>query len=183
MNKIWKPVPGFEKTHIISTMGRVASLPRDYVSHTPTGLKCMKHVDGKILKQRLGNTGYFRVALSVMGTIKEMSIHRLIAMAFIPNPNGFPQINHIDGCKVHNIADNLEWCSASKNQLHAIALGLTKISFGSDRAFAKLTDDDVREIRNQISDGITQWKIAKAFGVCPSKITFIKQGKAWKHVI
>jgi hypothetical protein len=183
MNELWKPVIGFSKTHIVSNFGRVASTPRSYAGITPKGDKSIRYMHGGILKMQRSNSGYFRVALAFNGVIKYRSVHRLVAMSFCTNPHNFKQVNHIDGNKTNNISTNLEWCSASHNQLHAIAKGLVKHPLGSVRAFAKLSDDDVRQIREQISAGIVQRQIAKNYGVCPSKITSIKQGKAWKHIV
>jgi hypothetical protein len=182
MTEIWLPVKGFENTHVVSNLGNVRSIYREYNGLTPTGLPCKFHVAGKLLGTHIGNTGYLRVALVVGGHLKTASVHRLVAMAFVPNPCGRPQVNHIDGVKTNNVPENLEWCTESHNQHHAIRLGLISHPLGDKRAFAKLTDNNVREIRAQIADGRNQREIAKAFGVCPSKITFIKQGRAWKHV-
>ena len=183
MNEIWKPVIGYEKTHIASNLGRVASLPREYEGITPNGIKSIRRMQGKILKQHVSNTGYYRTALTVNAKIFTTSTHRIIAMAFIKNPNKLPQVNHIDGCKTNNMEGNLEWCSASNNQRHAIEHGLINHPRGTNRAFAKLTDDDIRKIRIQISTGITQRLIAREFDVSPSQITSIKQGKTWAHVV
>lgn len=183
MNERWLPVVGFEQTHLVSNLGNVSSVYREYDGLTPTGLPCKFHVDGQVLGTRISNTGYLRVALAVNGRITTISVHRLVAMAFVPNLNNYPQVNHIDGKKTNNVPENLEWCTVSYNQNHAIRLGLVSHPLGSTRAFAKLTEDKIRKIRTQIASGRNQREIAKEFGVCPSKITFIKQGKAWKHVV
>lgn len=184
MTEVWRPVRGFEETHLVSSMGRVSSVDREYDGLTPTGLPCKFHVTGKILGTTMGNSGYLRVSLSVNGFMKIVTVHRIMAETFLENPYNYPQVNHIDGCKTHNVIENLEWCSASQNQLHAMDLGLTKKPLkGMNHPNRCLTDDLVREIRRQLSLGINQRQIARAFGVVPSRITFIKQGKAWKHVV
>jgi len=183
MQEIWKPASGFEDFIIVSNNGDVRSIPREYISITPQGKSCIKRVHGKLLKQYVSNSGYMRVGIGINGKIYTVSVHRLVALTFIINPNRFKQVNHIDGNKCNNIVNNLEWCSASNNQIHAIKLGLVTIKKGTERAFAKLDDDSVRAIRDAINKGVPYKIISKNFGVCPSKITFIKQGKAWKHVI
>jgi hypothetical protein len=183
MIEIWLPVKGFEFTHHVSNFGRVKSLPRETIGVTPTGIKCKFKHFGKILCNSFNGSGYKTTAISINGAVKTKTTHRLVACAFIPNPNGLPQVNHMDGDKLNNYAFNLEWCSASQNQLHAIEHGLINHPRGTNRAFAKLTDDDIRKIRIQISTGITQRLIAREFDVSPSQITSIKQGKTWAHVI
>lgn len=79
---------------------------------------------GRYVKKTLMNTGYYSVSLVIDGVRKKHLLHRLLAQKFIPNPNRFTQVNHIDGNKVNNRLDNLEWCTPSQNQLHAFKLGL-----------------------------------------------------------
>lgn len=95
MNKeIWKPVAGFEGLYEVSNLGRVKGK--------------------RVLKPN--NTGkYFQVCLSKNGRKYYVSIHRMVAMAFVPNPNGFPEVNHKDENKLNNAADNLEWISRMSN--------------------------------------------------------------------
>lgn len=112
MKEIWKDVKGYEGLYIVSNFGNVKSLDR-YMNnkhHTKTLKK------GKLLKNSLiKKTGYLRVTLSNKGKYISKSVHRLVAEAFIPNPNNYPQINHIDEDKQNNRADNLEWCTALYN--------------------------------------------------------------------
>lgn len=74
-----------------------------------------KRNDGRILKQKKTNAGYLSVALCKDGKIKYFLVHRLVATAFIPNQNSYPQINHKDEDKTNNIVENLEWCTAKYN--------------------------------------------------------------------
>ncbi len=100
----WADVNGYEGTYKVSDRARV------------------KRVDGKS-EHLLGchtnaKNGYVYVALSKNGKRKSVRLHRLVAEAFIPNPNKKPQVNHIDGNKANNVCSNLEWTTASENQLH-----------------------------------------------------------------
>lgn len=81
---------------------------------------------GRRLSQHLSNAGYLRVELHSDGSAKKHSVHRLVALAFVPNPDGKECVNHIDGVKTNNAAANLEWVTRSENQKHAYALGLQK---------------------------------------------------------
>jgi hypothetical protein len=81
---------------------------------------------GRVLAVQKSNVGYFRVELWDNGRGKKHSIHRLLAEAFIPNPDNKPHVNHIDGDKANNALSNLEWVTQSENQKHAYKLGLQK---------------------------------------------------------
>lgn len=86
----------------------------------------------KILKPQKDSKGYLHVALCHNNKTKIITIHRLVAKTFIPNTQNKPQVNHINGIKTDNRVENLEWCTASENQLHAFANNLTKRYKGID---------------------------------------------------
>jgi len=184
MNEIWLPIPVQELFGVaeVSNIGNIRTLPRKYQGVTPNGFISTRKTNGKLLNQRISNK-YKRVSISVNGNIKSYLVHRLVALAFIPNPKNLPQINHIDGVKINNHLENLEWCTPSQNTVHAMKNGLIKIIRGHNRAFAKLDDNKVREIRELIKLGVPYIEISKKFNICKSKITFIKQGKSWSHVV
>lgn len=116
----WKEIPGFEGRYEVSNLGRVKSLPREVSNHTGKSM-----VKEKILKQRADCKGYMRIDLNDNdGKHKYLGVHRLVAMAFIPNPENKPQINHIDGVKNHNFVENLEWVTNQENHDHAVLNGL-----------------------------------------------------------
>ena len=81
---------------------------------------------GNEMKQTTTNRGYRRITLSINGKEERWSVHRLVALLFIPNPEQKPQVNHIDGNKENNDVSNLEWCTASENNKHAFRTGLKK---------------------------------------------------------
>lgn len=120
MSDVWKDIPGFEGRYQVSNAGQVRSVPRDVNNHTG-----VIHLKGKILKQRPDFKGYMRIDLNDnFGRHKYLGVHRLVAMAFIPNPENKPQINHIDGIKNHNFVENLEWVTNQENHDHAVLNGL-----------------------------------------------------------
>lgn len=101
MKEQWKPVKGFEGKYIVSNLGNVMSLPRTILNR----LGREYTVDGFTLSKRISDTGYENVYL---GNSVSKSVHRLVAEAFVQNPNRFSEVNHIDGNKKNNCASNLE---------------------------------------------------------------------------
>jgi hypothetical protein len=122
MEEVWKWIDGYINMYQVSNLGRVRSVDRDvYCEVSPNKLQ---HIFGKVLKQGLNKKGYPIVYLSKDGKQKTITVHRLVASAFINNPLSLPQVNHKDGCKTNNYVDNLEWCDNSYNQKHAWQNGL-----------------------------------------------------------
>lgn len=105
--KVWKDIAGFEGLYQISINGDVKSLAR----MRSDGRPCKE----RILKVCIQPNGYANVCLHKDGAQYHKLIHRLVAEAFLPNPEGLPQVNHRDECKQNNHKDNLEWCSAKYN--------------------------------------------------------------------
>lgn len=102
---LYKDIPNYEGLYKVSSDGKVIS---------PNGIR----------KAEISQTGYWRIALWKNGKGKHFFVHRLVAMAFIPNPNNYEFVNHIDGNKLNNRAENLEWCNLSQNVQHAYRTGL-----------------------------------------------------------
>lgn len=90
----------------------------------------------KFIKSRATNAGYHQIQLFNKGDYKYFSVHRLVADAYIPNPENKPQVNHMDGKKLNNLACNLEWMTASENQKHCSDSGLRIVSDKMRKAFS-----------------------------------------------
>ena len=126
MEEIWRDIPEFEGYYEISNLGRVKTKARNIKKF----LKYNYHnqpIKERIIKQRL-TQGYPSVSLWKDRKLYNKTLHRLLAKAFIPNPNNYPVVNHIDGNKLNNSLDNLEWCTHQHNTNEAYRLGLNNIS-------------------------------------------------------
>ena len=109
-NEEWRPIKGYEGQYQVSNLGRVKSLGR----YKRTKGNAIFWFDGRILKQYINNAGYLMIGLWDE-KIKRFLVHRLVAEAFIPNPDNLPQVNHRDENKTNNSVDNLEWCDCKYN--------------------------------------------------------------------
>lgn len=123
--EVWKDIKGYEGLYQISNLGNIKSVDRA-VKRVSWGKEHIVVFHGKILKPYISDRGYLRLMLSKNGIEKAHKIHKLVAIAFVDNPNGYKEVNHIDGNKLNNHVDNLEWCSRSQNIRHAISLGLQR---------------------------------------------------------
>ena len=118
MDEMWKSVVGYEGRYEVSNLGQVRSVTKYHRGVSKGGKETKRLVQGKLLKQR-EHEGYRRIDLyDGHGSCRRFFVHRLVAEAFIPNPNNYPQINHKDEDKSHNSVDNLEWCTASYNNTY-----------------------------------------------------------------
>jgi len=120
-DKQWKPICGYENYYEISETGIVRSLERK----VPI-LKWTRTVKSKIIQPRINNRGYAEVRLSKNGIATTKFVHILSALAFVPNPENKPEVNHLDGNKLNNHYTNFEWTTHSENILHAYRTGLIK---------------------------------------------------------
>lgn len=110
MNEIWKDIEGLQGFYQVSNLGKVRSVDR----HIKYSDKRSHRYEGKILLTKI-NRGYEYLSVSINSKSMTFKVHRLVAQAFIPNPNNYPQVNHIDENKLNNHAENLEWCTSEYN--------------------------------------------------------------------
>ena len=140
---------------------------------------------GKILTPYKSARGgeYRNVSLYVDKIRHPRYVHRLIALTFHgPPPVDRPQINHKDTDKTNNAASNLEYATNQENRDHAVANGLTDCGRGEAHGNAKLTENDVREIRRRYATGETQYAIGLDYAMVPGQISRIVNHKTWKNV-
>lgn len=124
--------------------------------------------------------GYLRTCLCIDGIGNSQFIHRLVATAFIQNPNNYDFVNHIDGCKTNNNVENLEWCTNYQNIEHAMKNDLTLKGIKSPNC--KLSDELVKVIRERYENGATQKGMAREYGVGKTTIYNIVHRNKWKHL-
>lgn len=121
-NEKWIDIEWVKDKYQISNFGRVKSLTRIVNKRGGTRL-----IEEKIIKHHISRfNGYAQVNISLGQTTKVVLVHRLVAIAFIPNPENKPQVNHKNGDKIDNRTDNLEWCTISENALHSHKMGFQK---------------------------------------------------------
>lgn len=177
MNDSWRPVVGYEGLYEVSNCGRVRSVSRT--------VKCgakQRMVSERILKPSISNAGYHTVGLSKNGVSATSRVHRLVAMAFVPNPDGKSEVNHIDGNPRNNTPSNLEWCTHSENMLHAYAVLGRERMWGERTGTSVLTECSVKSIRQEKELGASDRALAKKHGVDPSTINLIVNRKIWRHI-
>ena len=121
IEEIWKDIPGFEGFYEASNKGSIRSVSR--IVRSGRGHRINPSV---VLKPSIGQWGYEQVSLRENGKKYNKRVNRLIAETFIPNPNNYPQVNHIDGNKTNNCVSNLEWCNSSQNMKHCFDNGLSR---------------------------------------------------------
>lgn len=168
---IWKDIKGFEEFYQVSTCGRVRSVERK-----------ITYSDGRVrnypsceLIPSIGTNGYFGVSLHVNNNKNRREIHRLVAETFLDKPEGKNEVNHINGIKLNNKVNNLEWVNRQENIYHAISTGLHNQK-GENHSQAKLTDDDVSWIRWRSEHGYSLKTLAEKHGVSVGHIRDIVKG-------
>lgn len=165
-----KAAVGFEDRFLVTDKGDVLSKSNDKImSTTPShnGYNCFAtYVGGR------------------EGTARLLRVHRLVADAFVPNYDDKPQVNHKDGIKTNNAASNLEWMTNQENQIHARDNGLIAYAVGVNGSAAKLDEQQVREIRQHISNGdFSNRELGRMYDISHTGIIDIKYNRTYASVI
>lgn len=173
--EIWADCVGYEGIYKVSNFGRIISLERIIVVN---GGKCGGSFRKglKLMKYKVGTTGYYTLNLCKNGIPKDTLVHRIVAMAFIKNDNNYPYINHKNFNRIDNRVENLEWCTQKMNIHHAIDAGKIPICYGENTSSNKLTEKEVLEIL-KASGPFNE--IAKKYGISRGNVGYIKTGKSW----
>lgn len=177
--EIWKPIPGYEGLYEVSNKGRVKSLERDIIDKN--GKKY--HRKERILKSLPDGNGYFQVCLhDNKGESKRLRVHRLVAEAFIPNPDNKSQINHKNEIKTDNCIDNLEWVTAKENSNYGTHN--ERVAKAGYRSVAQYTEDG-----NLVKVWSSLKRAGCSLGICYQNISAAARGVyktsggfVWKYV-
>lgn len=137
MKEIWKDIQDYEELYQVSNLGRIKSLKRTFKIYNRFSALSNINVKEKIKKLTKDKNGYLIVSISKNGYEKKCKVHRLVAQTFVPNPNRYNEINHIDGNKRNNNVSNLEWCTRNKNMKHASETNLMKPILGQKNPLSK----------------------------------------------
>lgn len=148
MQEVWRPT-FISEYYEVSNLGRVRSVER-YVKGKHNNLALRK---GKLLKPGVSRVGYLRVCIPSFGVRRMISVHRLVCMAFVINnhPETNNQINHKDGVKRNNNAENLEWCTVTENNRHARDMGLNVTKTGKNNHSYGFNNKQSFKVKNRLS--------------------------------
>lgn len=139
--ELWKDIEDYEGLYQVSNFGNIKNI------------KSQKH---KFLKKSLKNNKYMKVNLSKNNKLRTFAVHRLVAIAFIPNPHNKLRVNHKNGIKSDNYYENLEWVTDSENMIHAIETGLKKL---------KINESDIVQIFKMANENIDITEISNNFNI------------------
>lgn len=119
--EVWKDITGYENLYKVSNLGRIKSMAKSWVCGTSR--LCSK---GETILKKVNVNGYHAVSLWKNGKLYRPTVHRIVAIHFIPNPHNKREVNHKNGIKTDNRVANLEWVTPAENQKHAYATGLNR---------------------------------------------------------
>ena len=160
--EIWKTIQDYGGLYQVSNTGKV----RDLKNHIKSVYK--------------NNKGYVCLSLYYNGKTYHPTVHRLVAKAFIPNPNNYEQVNHKDCNKENNSAENLEWCNQRYN--YNEGMRTFQYSKNEEHYFAKLKNSDIPIIYELYKLGFTRATVAKIFSINPSSLEAIEKGISYREL-
>lgn len=171
--EVWIDILGYENIYKISNLGRVKSLSRKL--NTFRGYRITNE---RIMKPRKDKEGYLLVNLRLENVMTTFKIHRLVAIAFIPNPNNKPEVNHNDGDKTNNEYTNLIWSTSKENCHHKLQ------HIKSTHKRFKLKANDVIFIRDFYikNTNVSKQNLANLFNIKKSTLDNLLKNRIWKHV-
>lgn len=168
----WRQAKGFSERYFVSNMGRIFTTSAHNKKNNPAIMKPAQEFD-----KRRGRPGYMKTIMDGRTVI----VHRVIAATWIPNPDGKPFVNHKNGNKADNRAENLEWCTTSENIIHAYRTGLERKALGEHHHAAKMTDEQVRQFKHEWAHDrkMSRKQYAEKLGVSEAALKDIIRGRSW----
>lgn len=168
----WRRAVGFSERYYVSNMGRIFTTSAHGKKDNPTIMKPARSFD-----KRRNSWEYYKTAMDGRSIV----VHRVVAATWIPNPDGKPFVNHKNGDKADNRAENLEWCTTSENILHAYRTGLEQKALGQRHHAAKMTDEQVRQFKHEWAHNrkMSRKQYAEKLGVSEATLKDIIRGRSW----
>lgn len=180
MKEIWKQIPG-QDNYQVSSMGRVRTIDRMVPNKKRNRELFYYFLKGRVMKPKLQG-GYLKIHLRGDNP-KHISVHRLVALTFIPNDLNKEHVNHKNSIKTDNRVCNLEWNTPKENVNHSIMAGTTKpakgIQFSSRTKFDELQIKVIKSLKNS---HLSHNQIANYFGIHRITILDIINNKSWRHI-
>lgn len=177
-NEKWIDIYGYEGLYMVSDLGRIKSIFRQV-----DGLGGKIHsFPEKLLSHQVDKFGYHRVPLRKNSKAKYLSVHRLVAQHFIPNPFNLPQVNHKKGNKSDNRATEIEWCTASQNKKHSYdELNHARMR-GERNGMTKITPEIIKSVKEAYNK-LQSFKLTgNQFGISNTHAWRIVRNKTWEHL-
>jgi hypothetical protein len=169
-NERWQAIEGTSSRYFISTFGRLLTMAWKGTDQT------------RVMKPALDARGYPRTMIIQNGRTGTVKLHRLVALAYLPNPLNLPQVNHKNGQKDDNRVENLEWMDGKQNVQHAFAR-TSRTMEGTKAPNSKLTEAQVLEIRAKYVPRLySSARLAKEYSMSVAAIKKILQRAHWKHI-
>lgn len=170
----WASIDGYEASYEVSSHGGIRSLDRQ-VRYSDGRVA---EISGRVLRPAVDKNGYR--AITLPGG-KRQYLHRLVAMAFLPQPVDARTVNHLDGDKLNNRVDNLEWVTYRENNVHARATGLNR-QHGEHCNLSKWSEQCVNAVHRLKATGkLTQREIASCLGVSEGFVSNVITGRSRRH--
>lgn len=178
MKEEWKDVVGFEGFYKVSNQGNIKSLPRQ---RRVGKLNCYISKERLLTpsKQVVVNYPRYRVNLWKNNVSKQVKVHRIVAQAFIPNPENKPMINHKDNNSLNNCVENLEWCTNLENIRYSAKQW--RMNCGEKNGGSRFKEGDILKMRSLIKN-TSKKDICKQFNVSISYLNEILRRNVWKHI-